>query len=124
MLTYNFREGTRAVEFTQALEDTFPFFRMFVDDRYDAHIVIFLATRMADANDVTMLEDALRQATTRITSRYPNALPPGILSSSVYEHELVLIKGISHIIHMVAHLQATAASFAKVIHFGGDPSIL
>lgn len=121
---YNFREGVKAVEFAEALEDAFPFFRMFLDDKHDADITLFLSTRQATPATIHTLEEALRQATTRITSRYPHALPPEIRSSKGYEHELLLITGIAHIIHMVAHLQATAAAFAKVIHFDGNPSTL
>lgn len=121
---YNFREGAKAVEFAEALEDAFPFFRMFLDDKYDADITLFLSTRQASSELIYILEDALRQATTRITSRYPHALPPEIQASKGYEHELLLIKGVAHIIQMMSHLQATAAAFAKVIHFGGNPSTL
>jgi hypothetical protein len=121
---YDFREGAKAVEFADALSDAFPFFRMFLDDKFDADIMLFLDTRQATDETVYLLELALRQAATRMTSRYPSAVPTSIVLSNRYEQELLMLTGIAHIIQIVSHLQATAAAFAKVVHFGGNPSTL
>lgn len=121
---YDFREGAKAIEFADALNDAFPFFRMFLEDKYDAEIMLFLSTRQATDETVYVLELALRQAVTAMTTRYPNAVPTSIVLSNKYEQELMMLTGIAYIIQMVSHLQATAAAFAKVVHFGGNPSSL
>lgn len=121
---YDFRQGKAVSEFVEALEDVFPFFRAFIDDKHDAEITMFLSTRKADKQTIEALEAALNDAIRSMTSRYPNAIPPSISVDKGYEQEAVILKGVSHILQACVHLQAKASAFAKVVHFGGNPTTL
>lgn len=124
---YDFCAGKKVSDFVQGLEDTFPFFRMFLDDSLDAEVQYFLHTKKADNSTIRALCAAIAQALERIRFKYPETIPPenGIINvQGRYEKEITFIMAIAHLVQMLIHLKASICAFAKVIEFGGNPTTL
>jgi hypothetical protein len=121
---YDFHKGAQASQFVRTLKDAFPFFRMFLEDSQDAVITMFIHSSVASRYDLDVIEQGLDQAIHKITLRYPKALMPGAILQGDYEHELVMLQGVSRILQLLIHLHSVVTSFQKVVHFGGNPANL
>lgn len=120
----DFSTGKKVQSFADGLQDTFPFFRAFLDDADDAELTYFISTKEADVASLQRIEKALDSALTRIVGKYPNMVPPSIEITKGYENEGVLGQAVARLIQMLIHLKGCVSAFGKVIELGGDPKHL
>ncbi|TXI10786.1 MAG: hypothetical protein E6Q68_07465 [Polynucleobacter sp.] len=120
----DFSTGKKVQSFADGLQDTFPFFRAFLDDADDAELTYFISTKEADVASLQRIEKALDSALTRIVGKYPNMVPPSIEITKGYENEGVLGQAVARLIQMLIHLKGCISAFGKVIELGGDPKHL
>ena len=120
----DFSTGKKVCSFADGLQDTFPFFRSFLDDADDAEITYFLSSREADRKSLQKIEIAISKALKRLVGQYPGMTPPQLEITKGYENEAVLAHGVARIVQMLVHLQGCTAAFIKVLELGGDPDKL